>query len=40
MEDRPWQWLTNTAPFSARDDATRPANFIGEQVWDKDFRLP
>lgn len=40
MEDRPWQWLTNTAPFSALDDATRPANFIVEQVGDKDFRLP
>lgn len=40
MENQSWQWLINTAPFSALDDVTRPARFVVEQFGDKEFRLP
>ena len=38
--DQPWQWLTNTAPFSALDNTARPARFVVEQIGDADFCLP
>jgi len=35
-----WEWGKQTAPFSALDDATKPAAFVVEQISDKEFAIP
>jgi Protein of unknown function (DUF1353) len=40
MRRATWEWGKQTAPFSALDDAAKPAAFVVEQISDKEFAIP